>query len=65
MLFRSVNHSKGPIGKHGAGFLQSVQKDAAVVVIDLFTDTATILKYLDLKSIMGCSGGMSTIRYTR
>ena len=33
--------------------------------IDLFTDTATILNYLDLKSIVGCPEGMSTIRYTR
>ena len=33
--------------------------------IDLFTDTAAILNNLDLRSIMGCPGGMSTIRYTR
>ena len=38
---------------------------AAVVAIDLFTDTAAILNYLDLKSIIGCPGGMSTIPYTR
>ena len=25
--------------------------------IDLFTDTAAILNYLDLRSIMGCLGG--------
>ena len=30
----------------------------------LFTDTAAILNYLDLRSIMGCPGDMSTIRYT-
>ena len=35
------------------------------VVIDLFTDTAAILNYLNLSSIMGCPGGMSTIRGTR
>ena len=34
-------------------------------IIDLFTDTATILNLLDLRSIMGCPGGMSTIQYTR
>ena len=28
--------------------------------IDLFTDTAAILNYFDLRSIIGCSGGMST-----
>ena len=36
-----------------------------VMTIDLFTDTAAILNLLDLRSIMGCPGGMSTIRYTR
>ena len=34
--------------------------------IDLFTDTAAILDYLDLRSIMGWpGGGMSTIPFTR
>ena len=33
--------------------------------IDLFTDTAAILSSLDLRSIMGSSGGISTIRHTR
>ena len=33
--------------------------------IDLFTDMMSILNYLDLRSIMVCSGGISTIRYTR
>ena len=33
--------------------------------IGLFTGTAAILNYIDLRSIMGCPGGMSTIRYTR
>ena len=32
--------------------------------IDLFTDTVAILNLLDLKSIMGCSAGMNTMRYT-
>ena len=32
--------------------------------IDLFTDTVAILNLLDLKSIMGCSVGMNTMRYT-
>ena len=32
---------------------------------DLFTDTAAILNLLDLRSIMGCPAGMSTIRYNR
>ena len=32
---------------------------------DLFTDTAATLNLLDLKSIMGCPGGMSTFRNTR
>ena len=36
-----------------------------VMTIDLFTDTAAISNLLDLRSIMGCPGGMSTIRYTR
>ena len=35
------------------------------VLIDLFTDTAAILNFLDLRGIMGCPGGMSTIRCTR
>ena len=30
--------------------------------IDRFTDTAAILNKLDLSSIMGCPGGMSTFR---
>ena len=34
-------------------------------VLDLFTDTAAILNLLDLRGIMGCPGGMSTIRCTR
>ena len=34
-------------------------------IIDLFTDTVTILNYLDLRSFMGCPRGMSTIQYTR
>ena len=33
--------------------------------IDLFAITAAILNSLDLRSIMGCPGGTSTIRYTR
>ena len=33
--------------------------------IDLFTDTAAILNYLDLRSIMGSPRGMSTSQYTR
>ena len=33
--------------------------------IDLFTDMVAILNYFDLRNIMGCPGGMSTIRYTR
>ena len=28
--------------------------------IDLFTDTAAILNKFDIKSIMGCPGGMSS-----
>ena len=36
-----------------------------VIPIDLFTETAAILNLLDLRSIMGCPGGMNTIRYTR
>ena len=30
--------------------------------VDLFSDTMAILNELDLRSIMGCLGGMSTIR---
>jgi len=30
--------------------------------IDLFTDTAAILNEFDLRSIIGCPGGMSTFR---
>ena len=30
--------------------------------IDLFTDTAAILNSFDLRSIIGCPGGMSTFR---
>ena len=33
--------------------------------IDFFTDMAAILNLLDLRSIMGCPGAMSSIRYTR
>ena len=33
--------------------------------MDLFTDRAAILNWLDLRSIIECPGGMSTIRYTR
>ena len=33
--------------------------------IDLFTDRAAILNYFDLRSVMGCPGGMITIRCTR
>ena len=33
--------------------------------IDFFTDMAAILNLLDLRSIMGCPGGMSSIGYTR
>ena len=32
--------------------------------MDLFTDTVAILNLLGLRSIMGCPGGMSMIRYT-
>ena len=32
--------------------------------IDVFTDTAAIFHLLDLRSIMGCPGGMNTIWYT-
>ena len=34
-------------------------------LVDLFTDTAAILNQLDLRSIIGCLGCMSTIRYIR
>ena len=34
----------------------------AASLIDLFTDTATILNLFDLRSIIGCPGGMSTFR---
>ena len=33
--------------------------------IDHFTDAAAILNQLDLRSIIGCPGGMITIKYTR
>ena len=33
-----------------------------VGLIDLFTDTAAILNKFDLRSIIGCPGGMSTFR---
>ena len=32
------------------------------IVTDLFTDTVAIFNHLDLRSIIGCPGGMSTIR---
>ena len=32
------------------------------VRIDLFTDTAAILNKFDLRSIIGCPGGMSAFR---
>ena len=35
------------------------------LTIDPFTDTAAILNLFDLRSIMGCPRGMSTIQYTR
>ena len=31
-------------------------------IIDLFTDTAAMLNKFDLRSIIGCPGGMSTFR---
>ena len=31
-------------------------------IIDLFTDTAAILNLFDLRSIIGCPGGMNTFR---
>ena len=34
----------------------------AMSIIDLFTDTAAILNEFDLRSIIGCPGGMSTFR---
>ena len=34
-------------------------------LVDLFTDTAAILNQVDLRSIIGCPGCVSTIRYTR
>ena len=33
-----------------------------LLTVDLFTDTAAILNKLDLRSILGCPGGMSTFR---
>ena len=30
--------------------------------IDLFTNTAAILNYFDLRNIIGCLGGISTFR---
>ena len=33
-------------------------------LVDLFTDTAAMLNQVDLRSIIGCPGCMSTIRYT-
>ena len=47
--------------KESAHYLQGLE----FLSVDLFTDTAAILNYLDLMSIMGCSGGMSEIRFTR
>ena len=38
---------------------------ATILQIDILTDAAAILNLLDLRSIMGCSGGMSSIQYTR
>ena len=32
--------------------------------IDFFTDMTATLNYLDLRSIMGCPGGMNMIQYT-
>ena len=32
------------------------------VIIDLFSDTTAILNEFDLRSIIGCPGGMSTFR---
>ena len=42
----------------------AAQVHALLIGIDLFTDTAAILNYLDLRSVMGCPGGMSTSQYT-
>ena len=33
-----------------------------LTAIDLFTDTAVILNSFDLRSIIGCPGGISTFR---
>ena len=40
-------------------------KPSINVNLDFFTDMAAILNYLDLRSIMGCPGGMCAIRYTQ
>ena len=38
------------------------QRESMTKTIDLFIDTAAILNQFDLKSIIGCQGGMSTFR---
>ena len=35
---------------------------ATLSLMDLFTDTAAILNQFDLRSIIGCPGGVSTFR---
>ena len=37
------------------------KKNNMVISIDLFTNTAAILNYLDLRSIMGCPGGTRSV----
>ena len=44
---------------------QGLSRWQSFELIDLFTDTAATLNELDLRTIMGCPGGISTIRYTR
>ena len=33
----------------------------SLMIIDLFTDSAAILNLLDLRSIMGCTGGTNSV----
>ena len=44
-------------------YAKDMYRDQPGALIDLYTDTAAILNHLDLRSIIGCPGGMSTIRY--
>ena len=52
----AITHNQLAVTK----FCKTVAITGKMFSIDLFTDTAAILNKFDLRSIIGCPGGMST-----